>query len=132
MDDESLIRRTAIDSLNLTDDKALVEMIRPLLYDPVKAVRMEAAQKLSGSPSQHLPLDQQKVFQTALREFEKSMEYSADFAFGRYNLANLYAATGNRDYLALNEIADRIMRKDSSTAKITEYEIERNTNIFTP
>ena len=40
-----------------------------------------------------------------------------------------YAGQPNRDFLALNEIADGIMRKDSTTAKITEYEIERNTKI---
>jgi IS5 family transposase len=40
-----------------------------------------------------------------------------------------YAGQPNRDFLALNQIADRIMRKDSNTAKITEYEIERNTKI---
>ena len=40
-----------------------------------------------------------------------------------------YAGQPNRDFLALNEIADGIMRKDSTTAKITEYEIERNTQI---
>ena len=35
----------------------------------------------------------------------------------------------NRDFLALNDIADGIMRKDSTTAKLTEYEIERNKKI---
>ena len=40
-----------------------------------------------------------------------------------------YAGEPNRDFLALNEIADGIMRKDSTTAKITEYEKERNTKI---
>ena len=37
-----------------------------------------------------------------------------------------YAGKPNRDFLALNEIADGIMRKNSTTAKLTEYEIERN------
>jgi IS5 family transposase len=37
-----------------------------------------------------------------------------------------YAGKPNRDFLALNKIADGIMRKDSTTAKLTEYEIERN------
>ena len=37
-----------------------------------------------------------------------------------------YAGKPNRDFLALNNIADGIMRKDSTTAKLTEYEKERN------
>jgi IS5 family transposase len=40
-----------------------------------------------------------------------------------------YAGKPNRDFLALNNIADGIMRKDSITAKLTEYEINRNKNI---
>ncbi|PQP34943.1 hypothetical protein C6A37_05135 [Desulfobacteraceae bacterium SEEP-SAG9] len=37
-----------------------------------------------------------------------------------------YAGKPNRDFLALNKIADGIMRKDSTTAKLTDYEINRN------
>lgn len=40
-----------------------------------------------------------------------------------------YAGKPNRDFLALNEIADGIMRKDSTTAKLTKFEIERNKKI---
>ena len=40
-----------------------------------------------------------------------------------------YAGQPNRDFLASNEIADGIMRKDSTTAKLTEWEIERNKKI---
>jgi IS5 family transposase len=40
-----------------------------------------------------------------------------------------YAGKPNRDFLAINQIADGIMRKDSTTAKLTEYEIQRNKNI---
>lgn len=92
MEDEALIRRTAVASIRLSDQKAQDELIAQLLYDPVKAVRIEAARVLAGEPSRHLNPDQVKVFQAALMEFEASMEYSADFAFGRYNLGNLYTA----------------------------------------
>jgi IS5 family transposase len=37
-----------------------------------------------------------------------------------------YAGKPNRDFLALNKIADGIMRKNSTTAKLTEYEKQRN------
>ena len=61
-----------------------------MLYDPVKAVRMEAARRMTEIPDPPLDGNQKKVFQASLHEYQKSMEYSADFAFGRYNLANLY------------------------------------------
>jgi IS5 family transposase len=35
----------------------------------------------------------------------------------------------NRSFFHLNEIEDRIMRKDTTTAKINEVEIERNKKI---
>ena len=37
-----------------------------------------------------------------------------------------YAGEPNRDFLALNKIEDGIMRKDSTTAKLTELKIQRN------
>ena len=40
-----------------------------------------------------------------------------------------YAGMPNLDFLAENKIADGIMRKDSTTAKLTEFEIERNKEI---
>ncbi|GAF67602.1 unnamed protein product [marine sediment metagenome] len=40
-----------------------------------------------------------------------------------------YAGKPNRDFLHLNNIDDGIMRKDSTTAKLTSYEKERNKNI---
>lgn len=40
-----------------------------------------------------------------------------------------YFGEPNRKFLSLNKIADGIMRKDTTTAKLTEFEIERNTQI---
>lgn len=40
-----------------------------------------------------------------------------------------YAGTPNRIFLALNDIKDGIMRKDTKTTKLTEVEIERNKKI---
>jgi IS5 family transposase len=50
------------------------------------------------------------------------------------NLETVYADKGyfgkpNRDFLQLNHIADGIMRKDTTTAKLTEYEKQRNQKI---
>jgi len=37
-----------------------------------------------------------------------------------------YCGEPNRSFMNLNDIEDGIMRKDTSTAKLTEFEIERN------
>ena len=49
--------------------------------------------------------------------------------FNRVNADKGYAGTPNRQFLAANEISDGIMRKDSTTAKLTELEVERNKKI---
>lgn len=92
MDDEALIRQIAVNSLTVHDEKQMTALLAPLLYDPVKAVRMEAARRLAGKPATYLRDEDPKVFKQALSEFEKSMEYAGDFAYGRYNLGNLYVA----------------------------------------
>jgi tetratricopeptide (TPR) repeat protein len=92
MDDEALIRRTAVDHLRAADHTLQTTLLTSMLYDPVKAVHMEAARRLTEISDPPLDGNQKKVFQTSLDEYQKSMEYSADFAFGRYNLANLYVA----------------------------------------
>jgi Tfp pilus assembly protein PilF len=63
-----------------------------MLYDPVKAVRIEGARRVTEIPNPSLDISQKSAYQAALADHRKSMEYSADFAFGRYNLGNLYAA----------------------------------------
>jgi len=111
MDDEALIRRTAVEALNVSHIKPLAALISPLLYDPVKAVRIEAAFKLTEGSSAHLGSREQEVFQEDLNEFIGSMEYSGDFAFGRFNLGNLYVAMKRpedaiKNYLAAIKIDD--------------------------
>jgi Tfp pilus assembly protein PilF len=111
MDDEALIRRVAVENLNVPDVKRQTKLVAPLLYDPVKAVRTQAASMLAGEPSKHLDAKQKQVFETALNEFVASMEYSGDFAFGRYNLGNLYSVLNRtedaiRSYRAAIKIDD--------------------------
>jgi tetratricopeptide (TPR) repeat protein len=90
-DDEALIRRTAVDQLNAADSKQQAALLAAMLYDPVKAVRIEAARRMSEIAEPQLDISQKARYQSALLEYQKSMEYSADFAFARYNLGNLYA-----------------------------------------
>lgn len=111
MDQEALIRRTAVDRMNAPREQ-LAALLAPMLYDPVEAVRIEAARRLAGDPSKQLDSANRKVFEAALKEYETAMNFSADFAFGRYNLGNLYAALGRpeeaiRNYLAAIKI-DRL------------------------
>ncbi len=89
-DPEALIRRTAANQSGLLPPDRRAAMLPPLLYDPVAAVRMEAAYQMTGISGPTLSRNQQDAFQSALDEYKIAMNYSADFAFGRFNLGNLY------------------------------------------
>jgi len=97
MDEEALIRRTAVTGIFVPDMERLAKLITPMLYDPVKTVRIEAASRLSGDMAKLLNKEQQAVFQTVLKEYEAAMEYTADFAASRHNLANLYSELDRPD-----------------------------------
>ncbi|MFC1580201.1 tetratricopeptide repeat protein [Thermodesulfobacteriota bacterium] len=92
MNEEALIRRAALEHMRVTDPRRAAALFTPMLYDPVKAVRIEAARRLVGEPAGYLRSDQRGAYTKALKEFQGAMEYSGDFASGQYNLANLYAA----------------------------------------
>jgi tetratricopeptide (TPR) repeat protein len=105
LDAEALIRRTALDHLNLSPARDRLALVGPMLYDPVKAVRIQAAALLAGEPSRRLPPARQAVFQDALQEYVAAMEYSGDFVFGRFNLGNLDVALGRPEAAIANYLA---------------------------
>ncbi len=94
-EDDALLRYTAIRSLEYFDADTRLKRIAPKLYDPVKAVRMEAAMMLSRLPMEKLRKDDREAFQKGLNQFRQAMRYNADFAAQRYNLGNLAANLGN-------------------------------------
>jgi tetratricopeptide (TPR) repeat protein len=107
MDEEALIRRTAVTSIQPPNPERLARLLAPMLYDPVKTVRIEAATRLAGELTGYLDTDQKALFQTVLKEYVGAMEYSADFAFARHNLANLYAKL-NRPEDAIRQYEEAI------------------------
>ena len=96
-DDDALIRYTAIRSLEYFDAETRLKRIAPKLYDPVKAVRMEAAMMLSVMPKWKLREDDRKAFELGLAEYREAMLYNADLAAQRYNLGNLAVNLGDDD-----------------------------------
>ena len=97
MDEEALIRRTAVANIQPPTPEKLAKLLAPVLYDPVKTVRIEAARRLVGDTTQYLDEDQRSLYQSILKKFEDTMLYPADFAASRHNLANLYAELGRPD-----------------------------------
>ncbi|MBS1108379.1 MAG: Tetratricopeptide 1 repeat-containing protein [Anaeromyxobacteraceae bacterium] len=93
-DPEPLVRVTAVARVAEGDPGRLAGLLGPLLQDPVRWVRAEAAGRLAGPPSQRLGEPQRKAWAAALDEYEAGQRYMSDLPSGPYNLGNLYAALG--------------------------------------
>jgi tetratricopeptide (TPR) repeat protein len=94
-DEDPLLRHTALSSLRPLDPTETAARIAPLLFDPVKAVRLQAAYELSALPIEQLKPYQREAWGRALVEYEQAMTYSLDFAHAGHNLGSLYANLGN-------------------------------------
>ena len=91
---QPLIRYAAVRYFNDPDIRHRLELLSPLLVDPVMAVRMETVISMAMIPEGNFNAHQKKAFKNALAEYEAAMEYSADFTFSGLNLGNLYYLLG--------------------------------------
>ncbi|MBD3851483.1 MAG: tetratricopeptide repeat protein [Acidobacteria bacterium] len=94
-DPEALLRHTAVNSFVASSPEELVELVAPLLFDPMRAVRLQAAVQLADAPDQLLKPYQREALADTLAEYRKAMEHSLDFAFAGHNLGNLAARLGD-------------------------------------
>jgi len=94
-DPDPLLRLAAAENYMANDSASLFKVLVPLLNDPIKSVRMEAASRLMTYPKSAFNEIQFKALNKALDEYRKSQEYVADFPTGRYNLGNYYSKLNN-------------------------------------
>ena len=90
-DEESLLRLTAVDAVAAATPEGLVEVLGPMLFDPVRTVRIRAAARLAGVGREYLAPYQREALDTELAEYIDSLERNLDFAASGMSLANLYA-----------------------------------------
>jgi predicted CXXCH cytochrome family protein len=95
VDEEPLVRRTAVAELPIEDETERAARLAPLLSDPFRAVRLEAAAQLAGTPPARLKPYQQDALGTAIADYVKAMEYSLDFSSAGHNLGLLYERLGD-------------------------------------
>jgi tetratricopeptide (TPR) repeat protein len=91
---DPLIRTYAARSFSSDNINELKEVYLPLLYDPVRSVRMEAAFRLSYVQSEINDTLQKTALLDAIAEYEQSMRYTGDFAASNHNLGILYTNLG--------------------------------------
>ena len=102
IDEEALVRQTAVRHLPEGDPVRRLKLLAPLLYDPVRGVRIEAAGAVAALPSPTLPADTRRQFERTLAEYRHAMERTADFAASRHNLGNLYRNLGEVEKAVTN------------------------------
>ncbi|MFB3062661.1 MAG: tetratricopeptide repeat protein, partial [Candidatus Binatia bacterium] len=71
--------------------------VAPLLKDPIRAVRIEAARVLTSVPRELFNQSQRSDFDQALAEFKQAQMAVGDQPSGHLNLGVMYASTGRRD-----------------------------------
>jgi len=96
-DEDPLLRRTALRGLARLGPEPRLKAVAPLLKDPIRAVRIEAARVLTSVPRELFNQSQRTDFDKALAEFKQAQMAVADQPSGHLNLGVMYEGTGRRD-----------------------------------
>jgi tetratricopeptide (TPR) repeat protein len=92
-DPSPLVRKEAVYALNGTGDY-FTDLIKPLLHDSVRLVRIAAARNLYYSGIETMEID---GFEKGHEEYLTYLTTNGDFATGQQNLARYYEASGDID-----------------------------------
>ncbi len=95
MDEDPLIRNTALSNVSAPTQERLVELVSPLLFDPVRAVRMEASNRLADAPAGTLQPYQVEALAAGLAEHREAMRSALDFPSAAHSLGNLSSRLGD-------------------------------------
>ncbi len=93
---EPLMRIAALGQLEAFDAAVRAQAAAPLLADPVRGVRIEAARVLADVPDAQIPADRREARERALKEYVESLQQDADWPTANVNLGNLRHAPGPR------------------------------------
>lgn len=91
---DSLLRAAAVRSLEWAPIEHRYEMLRPLITDPSKSVRLEVARLLADVPPGQLPLADQENLNALRAEYLKSLRLNADMPETLLNLGSFLAMSG--------------------------------------
>ena len=95
LDDENpMVRAAAVGVLQQLPAQMRVVFAFPMLNDPVRLVRMEAARVLADIPPGQMDDEQKKLLDSALGEYIDAQMANAERAEAQHNLGILYSAMG--------------------------------------
>jgi len=93
-DSDALVRREAVRALEPLPPQDRVRLAAPLLTDPIRSVRIEAARLLAGTQPDLLQASQKTALEHAIADLIASEMAAAERPESHVNLALLYAQTG--------------------------------------
>jgi tetratricopeptide (TPR) repeat protein len=96
-DDDPLVRSTAAGALDRLPPEPKRMAAVPLLTDPVRAVRVEAARVLASTSTTGLDPEERRAFDAALAEFKEVQDADSDQPSAHLNLAVIYTGLGQLD-----------------------------------
>ncbi len=96
-DEDPEVRIAALTMMEQSDLQTRAPALSPLLSDPVRGVRIEAARLLAGLPEGMLANDRQEAYRRALNEYIETQRLDADWPAANINLGNLYLRLGRFD-----------------------------------
>jgi tetratricopeptide (TPR) repeat protein len=96
-DKSALVRRAAARALSNADPAVSLTALAPLLGDPVRAVRIEAAEVVAGLPADSFPRNVAIAFSRAAEEYISAQQLNADRPEAHLNLGLLYARENRFD-----------------------------------
>jgi predicted CXXCH cytochrome family protein len=96
-DADPSVRIAALGMIATADPANRVLSAAPLLSDPVRGVRIEAARLLADIPDVQIPEGKRAARAAALLEYENALALGADWPSGQVNLGNLRLQQGRAD-----------------------------------
>jgi predicted CXXCH cytochrome family protein len=89
-DNDPLVRSAAVDLIATVDLRLRQSLLIPVLADPVRLVRMDAARALAGIDYATITADDQTRLKSALDEYIAAQKFNAERPESHANLAALY------------------------------------------
>jgi tetratricopeptide (TPR) repeat protein len=94
-DPDPSVRIAALGLIESIDTVNRILSASPLLTDPVRGVRIEAARILADVPDSQVPTGRVDAFRSAMREYLDYLKLNADWPAENVNLGNLYLRQRN-------------------------------------
>lgn len=95
-DFDPMVRIEAVNALMMLPQEQRLPLFSPLLQDPVRSVRITAANGLADLPPALMDAANQEMHKRALKEYETYLSMNADFPMGQITKAQYYERTGQR------------------------------------